>query len=55
MRDLLKENILHCREEKNLHYSRNALGIESLYYTLTSEGYKFASDIGQLLSLPSVT
>ena len=39
----------------NLYYSRDPLGMKAPYYIQTEEGYRFASDIGKLLSLSSVT
>ena len=38
----------------NFTYSRDPLGLKSLYYTHTREGYLFSSDIGTLLSLPFI-
>ncbi|BAF73023.1 asparagine synthetase B family protein [Sulfurovum sp. NBC37-1] len=42
-------------ESKQTFCARDPLGIAPLYYTKTPEGYRFASDIGELLSLPSVS
>lgn len=41
-----KSNIYFC--------TRDPLGIKALYYTQTEEGYKFSSNINDLLTLPNV-
>jgi asparagine synthase (glutamine-hydrolysing) len=46
--------VLYDFRNKQLFGARDPLGIATLYYTETADGYCFASDIGELLSLPSV-
>ena len=45
---------LHHEKEDAYFCARDALGIKSLYFTKTEEGYKFSSKLSDLLNLPNI-
>ena len=46
--------VLYDAENKSYFCARDPLGIKSLYYMKIEEGYRFSSNIEQLLALPGV-
>ena len=46
--------VLYDSAQKYYFCARDPLGIKSLYFTKTEEGYNFASNINELLNLPNV-
>ena len=46
--------VLYDSEKKYYFCARDPLGVKSLYFTKTEEGYKFSSNMDDLLNLPGV-